>query len=88
MSIVINYPEMHGSSDADIQAQYSLGKYRVTSKTELNESQGIRFDGLVSEFGSSHIRNKRAGYFRYYMTKYAFDKFCKTNDLTLNILLD
>ena len=84
--VTINYPEMQGTSEAEIQAEYSFGKYRVTSKKELPIKRGVTFNGKVSEFGSSMIPNKRAGWFKYYMTPLAFDKM--KEEVVLNILLD
>lgn len=88
MKTTINYPEMHGSTNDTIQAEFVLGKYRVKSVKELPITKGVRYDGVVSEFGSSMIPNKNAGHHKYYMTPAAFDKFSKANALTLNILLD
>ena len=89
-TVNINYPEMHGNTNDAIQAEYSsiLNKYRVTSPVELTISRGIEFDSIIGEFGANMVKNKRAGFFKYYMTKKAFDKFSKENSLTLNILLD
>ena len=84
----INYPEMHGTTNDTIQAEFVLGKYRVKSLNQLPLGKGIKYDGVVPELGSSNIPNKNAGHHKYYMTPAAFDKFSKSNELTLNILLD
>jgi hypothetical protein len=84
----INYPEMWGASTANIQAEYSIGKYKVTSRTEIALSRGISFDGTVDEIGANGYKNARAGYFRYYMTEAAFRAFCKRNSVEINVLLD
>ena len=89
-NLSLNYPEMHGYMEGDIQATFSpiMGKYRVTSKYELKTSKGVNFDGIVDEFGANNQPNKNKGFFKYYMTKKAFDMFVKNNKTVLNIYLD
>lgn len=89
-NLILNYPEMNGEIDCDIQAEYSaiVNKYRVVSKNKLTIKMGIKFDSVVSERGANDCVNKRAGWFKYYMTKKAFDKFIESNKVIQNILLD
>jgi hypothetical protein len=89
--LTLNYPEMWGDSDANIQAEYTGigGKpYRVTSITPLPIKRGIEYNGTVGEYGSSMMPNKRAGWFKYYMTARAFYALKNQYDITLNSLLD
>lgn len=82
---------MQGTSNADIQAElvFFLKKpYRVVSKNEIKLSRGIEFNSIVGEFGANNIPNKRKGFYKYYMTKLAFDKFKEENDVVINCLLD
>lgn len=90
-NVTINYPEMWGNSDSEIQAEHTgIGSkpYRVTSKKEILVSRGIEFNGIVSLIGANQTPNKRAGWFKYYMTPKAFERFSKSNHITLNCLLD
>ena len=86
----VNYPEMWGYTEKNIQAEYSGygNKYRVTSKKPIEIKRGIESNGIVGEIGANGVKNKRVGWYKYYMTESAFKNFCKTNDLTLNALLD
>lgn len=87
--LTINYPEMWGNTNDAIQAEYTiLGKYRVTSPKEIKPARGVESCGVVSEYGANNTKNKRAGFFKYYMTEKAFNKFSKANKVTLNQLLD
>lgn len=90
-NITINYPEMWGDSVAEIQAENTcIGSrpYRVTSKQPLTVSRGVEPCGQVGEFGENMTKNKRVGWFKYYMTRKAFENFTKTNAVELNCLLD
>lgn len=90
-NITINYPEMWGNSEAEMQAENTcIGNrpYRVTSKQPIVISRGIEAAGQVGEFGANMTPNKRVGWFKYYMTKSAFDKLTKNNAVVLNCLLD
>lgn len=89
-NLTINYPEMWGNTNDAIQAEYRvlLNKYRVTTPKEIKLLRGIEAKGIVEEFGANNVKNKRAGYFVYYMTINAFEKFVKTNKVTQNIDLD
>jgi len=90
MATTLNYPEMHGNIENDLQAEYIsfLGKYRVTSKNEIEVKQGIVFNSVVAEFGANHVKNKNQGWFKYYFTPKAFYKFQSNNHIILNRLLD
>lgn len=89
-NLTLNYPEMHGEIECDVQAEYSaiLTKYRVVSKNIIHIKKGIKFDSVVDKIGANNRPNKRAGWFKYYMTKKAFDKFLEENKVVQNILLD
>ena len=89
-NLKLNHPEMHGEIECDIQAEYSviMGKYRVVSKTQLAITKGVKFDSVVEERGANNCVNKRAGWFKYYLTKKAFEKLIETNEVVQNILLD
>ena len=89
-NLTLNYPEMHGEIECDVQAEYSaiVNKYRVVSKSIIPQTMGIKFDSVVDRLGANNQPNKRVGWFKYYMTKKAFDKFLKTNKVVQNILLD
>ena len=87
----INYPEMQGYLEANIQAVntcLSKKPYRVISKFPLPIKQGVESAGFVSKIGANNIPNKNAGYCKYYMTSSAFEKLCENNNVVLNILLD
>ena len=86
--ITVNYPEQWGETEAPIQAEFVLGKYRVTSKTEIAVTRGITFNGIVDKIGANNYPNKRAGWFKYYLTVNAFERFCKSNNVQINCLLD
>lgn len=90
-NITINYPEMWGNSEAEIQAENTfIGKksYRVVSKKPIEIKRGIEAAGKVDEIGANNIPNKRAGWYKYYMTQSAFEKLASNNSITLNCLLD
>ena len=90
MNTTINYPEMWSESKSELQAEYSsvLKKYRVTSLNKIEEKRGIEYIGIVSDFGANDTPNKRKGWYKYYMTKRAFDLFTETSDVEINCLLD
>lgn len=90
-NLTINYPEMHGNSNADIQAETTCltnKPYRVTSKFQLPITQGVSYNGQVGVFGSNNVPNKRAGYYKYYLTRNAFNRLIKNHLVVLNCLLD
>jgi len=90
-NLTLNYPEMWGNSQAEIQAEFTgIGSkpYRVTSKNPITISRGIEPSGQVGEFGANNTPNKRVGWYKYYMTKNAFNKLVEANKVTLNALLD
>ena len=84
----INYPEMWGYTEAPIQAEFCMSKYTVTSKTEIPVTRGIVFNSIVDKIGANNCPNKRAGWFKYYMTENAFERFCKSNNVQVNCYLD
>jgi adenylosuccinate synthase len=87
----INYQEMWGEQECDIQAEHTgIGSkpYRITSKFPLPASQGVESAGQVGEYGANMTKNKRVGWYKYYMTRKAFEKLHKTNKVVLNCLLD
>lgn len=89
--LTLNYPEMCGDSGANIQAEFTgIGSkpYRVTSITQLPIKRGVEDIGIVDKYGSSMMPNKRAGWFKYYMTARAFYALKNQYDVTLNALLD
>jgi len=91
MATTINYPEMWGNSEAEITATSTCitsRPYSITSKQEIKISRTIEFTGLVGEYGANNCKNKRVGWFKYLMTRTAFDKFAKTNNVTIECLLD
>jgi len=82
-NLEINYPEMWGDSPAEIQAEYVLGKYRITSKKPIAIKRGIEYTGTVN-----NELSKRFGWHKYYLTELAFDKLCEVQPIVLNCLLD
>ena len=91
-NLEINYPEMWGNSESEIQAEFTgIGKkpYRVTSRDILIISLiGVEYNGQVKEFGANNVPNKRKGWHKYYMTKKAFQNLTKSHKVVLNCLLD
>jgi hypothetical protein len=83
--------DMQGECLADIKARYCYwpkNHYHVTSKNPIKITRGIKADGTVNEIGANGVKNKHFGYHRYYMTRLAFDNFCKTNEVTVLTFLD
>lgn len=89
-NITIHYPEMHGDSEAKIQAEFLSfsGRYRVKSVSQIEIKRGIEFDGTIPHINGQGFSNKKGGWFTYYMTEKAFKKFSSTNKVVLNCLLD
>ena len=91
MATTINYKELNDGQEpeSNIYAEYLHNCIKVVSKTELSlGKRGVTENGLVSEIGANGCKNKRAGWFSYYLTAAAFDKFQKTNNIDLNLYLD
>jgi len=87
----INYKELNDGQEPEsvIYAEYLHNCIKVVSKIALNlGKRGITDNGLVSDIGANGCKNKRAGWYSYYLTPAAFDKFKKTNSIVLNLYLD
>lgn len=91
-NIKYNYPEMWGHTEDEIQVEFRalIGKYviRCKKQLELPLKQGVMFDSIISEIGANNTPNRYAGWYKYFFTRKAFEKFSKENNLTLNMLLD
>jgi len=91
MKYKLHNTDMQGECHDEIQARlcyWPKGHLMITTKNPIKITRGIKSDGLVSEIGANNVPNKRAGYHKYYMTRLAFDNFCKSNKVTIITFLD
>lgn len=87
----IHNVDMQGECRDEIQARlcyWPKNHFMITTKNPIKITRGIKSDGVVGEIGANGIPNKRAGYHKYYMTRLAFDNFCKSNKVTFITFLD
>lgn len=91
MNYTLHNVDMQSECKSEIQAHlcyYPKESYRVTMPNQIKISRGIKYDGIIDNIGANGIKNKRAGFHKYYMTPNAFELFCRNNNVTLITYLD